>query len=409
MIRKEDGLVVVGLSRIHCLILSMIVRVVTNSERALGMRLEFKYKLMNKCKDRKSGTNEVNMVNTEIAEMVAHVHLDDEDDLVGHGLVFQKTDWIVCVTPSQQQDYVENCLNAAQHAGEAAKVLGYTDEAVRASELVLEEDKVIWSQSVDGVLGLHLLMFTELINESYASFLPHLICGYLFELSKKFCGFYETYESSGIEVSHEGWGVLHDLGPGHVKLLAHHCRDSVKMQNNGCLKICNPSSRHSVPFSSSMRISVLLYATTKDEADFFHVSDDGHIRINYILLRDAVDADIEVKLAGIRDRSVSGEIFAYYKEFDSRDVLVESLYKASLFESFGGSGFKDGSLVLTRSRLAVPTKGSLVIEARLKDFKSGAYILRDFCVFDSDCNGIFKQNIKSKDCTLEVQVTWSRD
>ncbi|PWA70225.1 Copia-like retrotransposon [Artemisia annua] len=35
------------------------------------------------CKDRKSGTNEVNMVNTEIAVMVAHVHLDDGDDLVG--------------------------------------------------------------------------------------------------------------------------------------------------------------------------------------------------------------------------------------------------------------------------------------------------------------------------------------
>nr|GFA96533.1 copia-like retrotransposon [Tanacetum cinerariifolium] len=35
------------------------------------------------CKDRKSGTNEVNMVNTEIAEMMTHVHLDDGDDLVG--------------------------------------------------------------------------------------------------------------------------------------------------------------------------------------------------------------------------------------------------------------------------------------------------------------------------------------
>ncbi|GKD36799.1 hypothetical protein Tco_1257006, partial [Tanacetum coccineum] len=124
--------------------------------------------------------------------------------------------------------------------------------------------------------------------------------------------------------------------------------------------------------------------------------DDGHIRINYILLRDAVDADIEVKLAGIRDRSVSGEIFAYYKEFDSRDVLVESLYKASLFESFGGSGFKDGALLLTRSRLAVPTKGSLVIETRLMDFKSGAYILRDFCVFDSDCNEGSEDPLRAK-------------
>ncbi|GJY65567.1 copia-like retrotransposon, partial [Tanacetum coccineum] len=35
------------------------------------------------CKDRKSGTNKANIVNTEIAEMVAHVHLDDGDDIVG--------------------------------------------------------------------------------------------------------------------------------------------------------------------------------------------------------------------------------------------------------------------------------------------------------------------------------------
>ncbi|GJS22237.1 copia-like retrotransposon [Tanacetum coccineum] len=35
------------------------------------------------CKDQKSGTNEVTMVNTEIAKMVDHVHLDDGDDLVG--------------------------------------------------------------------------------------------------------------------------------------------------------------------------------------------------------------------------------------------------------------------------------------------------------------------------------------
>ncbi|GJX30678.1 copia-like retrotransposon [Tanacetum coccineum] len=35
------------------------------------------------CKDRKSGTNKVNMVNTEIAETVDHVYLDDGDDLVG--------------------------------------------------------------------------------------------------------------------------------------------------------------------------------------------------------------------------------------------------------------------------------------------------------------------------------------
>ncbi|GJU86060.1 retrovirus-related pol polyprotein from transposon TNT 1-94 [Tanacetum coccineum] len=175
-----------------------------------------------------------------------------------HGFINEKADWIVCVTPTQQQDYIENCFNAAEHAGwttdsfwplatyvgfktcstsledllsflykaqyqceagEAAKVLGYTDEAVldcavtytflkyhrladckfnynemldikgdtfvhllttqaqirnitnhspedidelkKSSKLGLEEDKVIWSEGVERELGFHLLMFTE--------------------------------------------------------------------------------------------------------------------------------------------------------------------------------------------------------------------------------------------------------
>ncbi|GJX68152.1 hypothetical protein Tco_0303879 [Tanacetum coccineum] len=86
-----------------------------------------------------------------------------------------------------------------------------------------------------------------------------------------------------------------------------------------------------------------------------------------------------------------------------------SLYKASLFGSIDGSGFKDDDVLLTRSLLAVPITGSLVIEARLTDLDSGDYILRGSRVFDSHCNGIFKVDIKYNDCTLKVQVTWSQD
>ncbi|GJQ92983.1 arginine--tRNA ligase, chloroplastic/mitochondrial [Tanacetum coccineum] len=165
-----------------------------------------------------------------------------------HGLVGEKAYWIVCVTPTQQQDYIETCFNVrwttdsfwplatsvgfktcstsledllsflykAQYpceAGEAAKVLGYTDEAVldcpltynemldiKASKLGMEEDKVTWSEGVERELGFHLVMFTELINESYLSFFPHLLCRYLYGLSEKFSCFYETYKSSGFEV-----------------------------------------------------------------------------------------------------------------------------------------------------------------------------------------------------------------
>ncbi|GKD50431.1 hypothetical protein Tco_1279407 [Tanacetum coccineum] len=91
------------------------------------------------------------------------------------------------------------------------------------------------------------------------------------------------------------------------------------------------------------------------------------------------------------------------------DEFLRSLYKASLFGSIDGSGFKDDDVLLTRSLLAVPITGSLVIEARLTDLDSGDYILRGSRVFDSHCNGIFKVDIKYNDCTLKVQVTWSQD
>ncbi|GKB26594.1 hypothetical protein Tco_0865995 [Tanacetum coccineum] len=234
----------------------------------------------------------------------------------------------------------------------------------------------------------------------------------------------------------DGWGVLLDHGPGDVSLLSHDCRHCEKMQNNERLKIGNPTSGRSIPFSSSMRTIMLLYATTKDEDDFFQIcnvdepldfspflesdsqfrreylvanGDDGHMRMNYILLRDAVDVIINVKLDGISRLRVCGEIFAYYDKCDCGDALVDSLYKASLLESFDGSGFKDGDLVLTRSVLAVPIPGSLVIEPRITKLDSRVHILRGYCMFKSYRNGIFDGEIKGKDCTLKVQVTWSED
>ncbi|GJX19290.1 hypothetical protein Tco_0221967 [Tanacetum coccineum] len=196
----------------------------------------------------------------------------------------------------------------------------------------------------------------------------------------------------------DGWGVRFDHGPGDVSLLSHDCRHCEKMQNN--------DQMGGVPFSSSMRNCMLLYATTKDEDDFFQVcnvdspldfspflesdspfsreylvakGDDGHMRMHYILFRDAVDA------------------------------TIESLYKASLLESFDGSGFEDGDVRLTRSVLAVPMTGSLVIEARLKNLATRDYILHGSCVFKSNCNGIFDGDIKNEECTLKVKVTWSQD
>ncbi|GJX68154.1 hypothetical protein Tco_0303881 [Tanacetum coccineum] len=67
----------------------------------------------------------------------------------------------------------------------------------------------------------------------------------------------------------DGW-VL-DLDPGHVSLLDHDWRHFVKMQNNGRLKICNPSSPHSIPFSSSMQICMLSMALQQHDASLYRM------------------------------------------------------------------------------------------------------------------------------------------
>ncbi|GKA46197.1 hypothetical protein Tco_0738993 [Tanacetum coccineum] len=230
----------------------------------------------------------------------------------------------------------------------------------------------------------------------------------------------------------DGSGKQLNRGTRCVSLLSRHWRDSIEIRNNGRLEIGNPS--YSVPFSSYMKIGIVLYATTKNKDDFFEVcnhwsylnfspflekdsessceslvvgGDYGHTRMHYILLRDAVDATIKVKFGRVSDRRVCGEILAYYDQFDyGDDNLVKRFYKASLFESYDGSVLEDGDVPLTRSILAVPIKGSLIIEAHLTDFDSGDVILDGCCAFSSHCKGSFKKDIKCH--TLEVEITWSQ-
>ncbi|GJW12154.1 zinc finger, CCHC-type containing protein [Tanacetum coccineum] len=154
-----------------------------------------------------------------------------------------------------------------------------------------------------------------------------------------------------------GWGKLLNPGPGRVSLWNRDWRHSVEMKNNGRLKIGNPTSRHSVPFSSSMRIIILFYATTKQNDEFFEVCNHQ----SYLNFSPFLDNDSEISCEYL----VAG------------DDLVKSFYKASLFESFDSSSFEDGDVPLTRSLLAVPITGSLVIEAHLIDLDSGDVILDD--------------------------------
>ncbi|GJY43553.1 arginine--tRNA ligase, chloroplastic/mitochondrial [Tanacetum coccineum] len=205
-----------------------------------------------------------------------------------YGLEKEKANWIVYVTPVQQQEYIEMCITAARHAGwlpddrykspdtsyagyqscsteveklintlrqlvfffdlsaslldcalrytflknhrladctldiiELVKEEGNTlrhllktrdkirsfttkssddiDELKKVSELTLGEGEV-WEEGVERVLGLHLLMFTEVLEESCLSVLPHILCEYLYDLSVKFGHYHTSYNHSVYEV-----------------------------------------------------------------------------------------------------------------------------------------------------------------------------------------------------------------
>ncbi|PWA96314.1 arginyl-tRNA synthetase, class Ic [Artemisia annua] len=69
----------------------------------------------------------------------------------------------------------------------------------QASELILEKDEG-WENGEERVLGFHLLEFTEVLEESCLSVLPHILCEYLYDLAKKFNSYHSSVYEDGSAV-----------------------------------------------------------------------------------------------------------------------------------------------------------------------------------------------------------------
>ncbi|GKA50192.1 hypothetical protein Tco_0743265 [Tanacetum coccineum] len=218
-----------------------------------------------------------------------------------------------------------------------------------------------------------------------------------------------------------------------------HCdwHDQIRVTNHRELDLGNPSSSHLVPLSSSMEISTQLYATTLKEDALFLLSrsyaemdfayfwklesdskcdmlllksDDGNVRMYYVLLKDAVDCAI---YNFNEDREVHAEVYAFYGSdfFDkNEDPFVKNFYTASLYE--GHIAGKVGEVPLKRSMMAVPAKGSIIIKAQLHDYdsKGHGYLDEDF-TFDAQprdgCKKVMRGSCGC--CSLSVSVVWSQD
>ncbi|GJW33410.1 hypothetical protein Tco_0053442 [Tanacetum coccineum] len=222
-------------------------------------------------------------------------------------------------------------------------------------------------------------------------------------------------------------------------------RHPIHVLSGGYLDLANPSTRHSVPFSSSIELRMELYVTTNRKdgcfllcshksviqlSDFWKKKSDsmcgylyakgegGSTRLHYILIKDAIDTSLKVrfKTGKIHGHKVSGYICAYYgSEFQYGNVDKDS-YTSTLFQCDFPILLKDGCEIrLKKSMMAVPKNGSLIIKAVLMEGnESRQVILNDFWEFimpaigketEGSCKGYINGK-KGTGCSLDLELGW---
>lgn len=237
-------------------------------------------------------------------------------------------------------------------------------------------------------------------------------------------------------------GVCHLFEPdfAYVPLFNHEWCHSINMRNNGFVYLGNPRYRHAVAFSSSIEVRMEIYVTTdnmdecyelcnrKFKLDLLNIwgqnsrskcgcfdvnGEDGVTRMHYILLKDAVDAALEVrfeKVAGeTRGRKVRGEIYAFYGSdvLDEIHDTMKPCYWSLLFRSDEPFALDGDKIPLRKSMLAVPKNAPLKFKAYLVDVESKEFILDGICELNSLTNGNNEGRIKGLTGTLILKADWT--
>ncbi|GJU81352.1 arginine--tRNA ligase, chloroplastic/mitochondrial [Tanacetum coccineum] len=213
------------------------------------------------------------------------------------------------------------------------------------------------------------------------------------------------------------------------------------MRNFGVVFLGDPSSRCPIPFSSTIGIRIELNVGTEKNDACYHLcntkfeidltdfwakklnSKCGHLSVNgedgvtnmyYVLLKDAVDAVLKVRLKTNTLRKVSGTIFAYYDDGSEFSMElynpIQSCYYALLFRAQSPVDLNDGKIVLRRSVMAVPMRGALTIKANLKaETGFEPVILKGSHAFKPQRTSSSKHTIdggEGTNCALDLEVCW---
>ncbi|GJW76710.1 hypothetical protein Tco_0138392 [Tanacetum coccineum] len=204
-------------------------------------------------------------------------------------------------------------------------------------------------------------------------------------------------------------GVSHLFEPdfAYVPLFNHEWCDPINMHNGEYIYLGNPSSRHSVAFSSSIEISMEIYVTDMEK----NACEDGNTEMHFMLIKDAVDAAVEIKYKTKSGCKVRGQIYAYY----GSDILnhcrasMRPCYWALLFRSDVGIALEGDKIPLRKSVLAVPKDARLKISAYLYN-ESDEVILDGIRELKSKTEGSSKgdiQGFEGTECSLSLEVDWT--
>nr|GEV63630.1 arginyl-tRNA synthetase, class Ic [Tanacetum cinerariifolium] len=285
-------------------------------------------------------------------------------------------------------------------------------------------------------LALHLVQFTEVIQEACSTFLLHPVCDYLWDLCKIFMSYYSedssicssrvasTQEMTGFEVIPWPVSVVRpkNLNPrfeifcmnvcvadvsfskgdmhgivslvdtdgllsdgrlpldisenGHVAYFHREWYDSTGIRDNGYVYFETPSPPH-LDDQLNYKRGTLEYE-----------GDNGCISMDYIALRDAVDTTMKLSLESPGDPFLRACHYLY----SPQDVCELEV----------------GPLSLKKSVLAVPVNGTLVLEARFFD-KSGNVILDKKRTFHAQTQDSSEWRMRlNEDCFLKLDVEWSQ-
>ncbi|GKC69038.1 hypothetical protein Tco_1114921 [Tanacetum coccineum] len=207
--------------------------------------------------------------------------------------------------------------------------------------------------------------------------------------------------------------------------------------NDSCIPFGDPSCRCSVPVSSSIDVHVLGQVSSKNRDHYYKIcyilhvesfsdfwaghrkamsgtlqfeSKAGLVGLNYILLKEAVDASIELtfSLPSVVSLQVCGQIIAYYGDgLVKDDGGILGQLKAVLFRT--GKSELNGNQVpleMHKSVMVVLVDGFLMIEAFLMDFKTNKVIVDDLIEYRAKPGNADNWSIKCKGYSFNLKVAW---